>query len=93
MAACFFLLAETQPVAVLQITISIDKDGDTSVDGNSMQLTELQSRLQRMSAGSNGQLSVVIQVDDQCPFEHVAVILSLCEEAGIENPRLESSIE
>ncbi len=37
---------------------------------------------------SNGRPSVVIQVDSQCRFEHVAKILSLFEEAGVESPRL-----
>jgi len=71
-----------------QITIAIDKDGNTSVDGKSMRPDELRNELHTMNAGSSDQLSVVVQVDDQCRFEHVAAILSLCEEAGIENPRL-----
>ena len=92
------LLAESDPVepnsaTVRQLTIAIDKDGNASVDGNSMQLDELQSQLRTMSDESSDQLSVVIQVDDQCRFEHVARILSLCEEVGIKSPRLTTSDE
>ena len=74
-----------------QITIAIDKDGRTSVDGKSMQPDELRNKVRTMSDESSGNLSVVVQVDEQCRFEHVARILSLCEEAGIESPRLEPS--
>ncbi len=92
------VLAESDPdesnsATVRQLTIAMDKDGNASVDGNSMQLDELQSQLRTMSDESSGQLSVVVQVEDQCRFEHVARILSLCEEAGIEKPKLESSGE
>ncbi len=92
------LLAEADPdepdsATVRQVTIAIDKDGNASVDGNSMQLDELQSQLRTISDESSDQLSAVIQVDDKCRFEHVARILSLCEEAGIARPKLESSDE
>ncbi len=90
------LLAESDPAepdsaTVQQLTIAIDEDGDTSIDGKSMRPDELRNELHTMNAGASGQLSVVVQVDDQCPFEHLAVILSLCDEAGIENPRLTAS--
>ena len=82
---------ETQPVPVQQMTIEVDKEGNAFLDGNSLQTEELQSRLRALMDESSGQLSIVVQVDDQCRFEHVARILSLCEEAGIRRPRLESS--
>ncbi len=90
------LLAESDPdeldsATVQQLTIAIDEDGNTSVDGKSMRPDELRNELHTMNAGASGQLSVVVQVDDQCPFEHVAKILSVCDEAGIERPRLVSS--
>ena len=81
---------EPNSATVQQLTIAVDKDGHTSVDGNSMPLDELQTQLRTMSDGSSGQLSVVVQVDGQCRFEHVAKIMSLCEGAGIGRTQLES---
>ena len=52
-----------------QITIALDKDGNVSVDGNSMQPDDLKNKLRTMSDESSGHLSVVIQVDDRCRFE------------------------
>lgn len=85
-------LAEAVPdnsdfIDVQQINITLDEEGNASFDGNSMQLGELANELRRMKAELNGQLSVAVQVDEQCRFEHVARILSLCEECGIESPR------
>ena len=90
---CRFLIAEADPdeagsVAVMQITITIDKDGNAFVDGKPKQPDELGKKLRTMSDESSGHLSAIVQVDDPCRFEHVARILSLCEEAGIASPRL-----
>ena len=74
-----------------QITIAIDQEGNASVDGKLMQPDELQHELRTMIDESRSQLSVVVQVDDRCLFKHVAEILSLCEEAGIEISRLTAS--
>ena len=56
-----------------------------------MQLDDLKNKLRTMSDESSSQLSVIVQVDDQCRFEHVARILALCEGAGVERPRLTAS--
>ncbi len=90
------LLAEAEPdnstsATVKHFTIAIDEDGNASVDGNVLLRDELQSKLRTMIDESSGQVSLVVRVDGQCRFEHVAVILSQCEEAGIENPRLTAS--
>ncbi len=71
-------------------TIAIDQDGNALVDGNALLPSELPSQLRTMIDESSSHLSVVTQVDGECKFEHVSRILSLCEEAGIENVPLES---
>ena len=83
-------LDDIEPATVEQITIAVDNDGNASVDGKSMQPDELRNELRTISDESSGHLSVVLQVDDQCRFEHVARVLSVCEEAGIERPQLTS---
>ena len=72
--------AETDPVS--QVAITLDADGSISVDGENVDLEQL--RRQLVDANST---DFVVQVDDECRFEHVSKVLFAFEEAGIDQPK------
>ncbi len=76
------VVAEVNPAS--EAIITLDPDGNISVDGAPVDLEGL--RLQLPNANS----LFVLDVDNQCRFEHVSRVLSVFDEVGIERPSLAS---
>ena len=74
-----------------EVTIEIDGDGNPAVAGTPVAIADLTTTLLRFSERAGGAASVVIKVDNRCLFEHVAKVLTTCEEAGIEDVRVRSA--
>jgi biopolymer transport protein ExbD len=65
-----------------QRTVSVEKDGQVQLDGETVSLGELTSKLS-VAQREYPQLSVVIRGDAACPFQHVATALAACKDANI----------
>ena len=62
--------------------INVFADGTLDLDGQSVTLAELTTRLTE-ARGRSGQPTVVIRGDAQCAFQHVASALAACKSANI----------
>ena len=72
------VVAEVNPVS--EAIITLDPDGNISLDGAPVDLEGLRLRL------PNATSLFVLHVDSQCRFEHVSRVLSVFDEVGIERP-------
>jgi biopolymer transport protein ExbD len=76
------------PSSLRQISIQLNDQGHLEVDGEPMSLVELERRLRAAEPSVGVGPSVVICADGRCLFEHVSSVLSVCEQAGIEDVRV-----
>jgi hypothetical protein len=74
-----------------QLTIQIGEDGDIQADGDALDLGSLKEKLRALRGDEDTTLKIVIQVDHRCVFQHVAAVLSVCDETGINNVRVAAS--
>jgi len=74
-----------------EVTIEIDEDGNLAVNGKPGALADLRTTLLKVSERAGEGASVAIKVDDRCVFRHVARVIAICEEAGIEDVRIRSA--
>jgi biopolymer transport protein ExbD len=63
------------------MVVGVAADGRLELDGKAILLEELTARL--AAARGNGDPSVIIRGDAQCPFQNIAAALAACREAGI----------
>ena len=64
------------------LVVSVLADGQVELDGASVTLNELTSRLSAARTPLT-EPTVVIRGDAQCPFQHIASALAACQQAGI----------
>ena len=74
-------LAELVNPDLYRTTIMLDNDGNIEFDGKRVRLHDLYRALSRDDR--TYEMSVVVKAEDECPFKHVAGVLSLCEQIGI----------
>ena len=66
----------------LNFEVSIDREGNTSIDGGKIGLDELKARLAKLKAETSNAFSVQINVDPECPVKHIIPVLDVCKEVG-----------
>lgn len=66
-----------------QITIKLHKDGQLKLNGEAIELPRLLDSLKALAADETASITVDVRADEQCPFRHVADLISACQEAGI----------
>jgi biopolymer transport protein ExbD len=74
--------AETTPDPRLTFRVAIDREGNTSVDGDYIDLAELGTRLVKLKEETSNAFSVYIDADPDCPVKRVVPVVDLCNDVG-----------
>jgi len=76
--------SEAKPMTVQpqELFVNIDQDGQVFVGGKVLDEQELLRLLQETAVNKVGQ-SVIIRADERVPFSFVALVMNLCNRAGI----------
>ena len=85
-------MAQAPPpdTAVRKIAVELDSQGKILADGQSVDIGALKDLLVKIREDGTIRLEVVVEVDRQCLFEHVAAVQAVCKEAGVENVRVQA---
>jgi biopolymer transport protein ExbD len=85
-------MAEAPPpdAAVRKIAVELDSQGKILADGQSVNIGALKDLLVKAREDGTIRLEVVVEVDRQCLFEHVAAVQAICKEIGVENVRVQA---
>ena len=79
------------PVALVRkMTCRLDPQGEILADGQSVDIDGLKNLLVKAREDGTIRLEVVVEVDRQCLFEHVAAVQAICKEIGVENVRVQA---
>lgn len=76
---------------VRKMTLRLDSQGKILADDQSVDMSELKNLLVKAREDGTIRLDVVVEVDRQCRFEHVAAVQAVCQEAGVESVRIQAS--
>ena len=76
--------------SVRKMTIRLDPQGKILADGQSADIGGLKNLMVKAREDGTIRLEVVVEVDRQCLFEHVAAVQAVCREAGVENVRVQA---
>lgn len=79
------------PDARPNFKLTIDQEGNTSVDGEKIDLDELKAKLVQLKNEMSSAFSVHIVVVPECPIKHVIPVLDLCDEVSDIDYRITSS--
>ncbi len=66
----------------LNFEVSLDRDGNVSIDGGKIGLDELKTRLAKLKAETSNTFSVHFNADPECPIKHIIPVLDVCKEVG-----------
>ena len=66
----------------LSFEVNLDREGNTSVDGERIGLDELKARLAKLKEETSNTFSVRINADPECPAKLLIPVLNVCEEVG-----------
>ncbi len=82
-------LPEKEPIQVAnrEITLALDQNGDVTMDGKTL-TKPLKPLLRDAVKGRESAVSVVIKADKNCKFQHVAQVLSFCQDLDIRSVRI-----
>jgi len=85
-------MAEAPPLdtAIRKIAVKLDPQGKILADGQSVDIGALKDPLVKTRADGTIRLEVVVEVDRQCLFEHVAAVQAICREIGAESVRVQA---
>jgi biopolymer transport protein ExbD len=75
----------------LNFELNLDREGNTSVDGERIGLDELREEIAKLKDETSNAFSVRINADPECPAKHVVSVLDVCEEVGDVDYRVVSS--
>ena len=73
-----------------KFAVKLDAQGKILADGQTVDVGGLKDLLVKAREDGALRLEVVVQVDRQCRFEHVAAVQAVCREAGVENVRVQA---
>jgi biopolymer transport protein ExbD len=73
---------EATPDPRLNFEVKIDREGNTSVDGKSIDVDELRATLTELKEESGNAYLVKIYADSECPVQQVVAVLDVLEELG-----------
>ena len=79
-----------QRTDVRKIAVKLDAQGKILADGQTVDIGGLKDLLVKAREDGTIRLEVVVEVDRQCLFEHVAAVQAVCKEAGVENVRVQA---
>ena len=84
--------SEVAPPAALvrKMTFRLDSQGKILAEGKAVDIGGLKNLLVKAREDGTIRLEVVVEVDGQCLFEHVAAVQALGKEAGVENVRVQA---
>lgn len=83
--------AAATPDSRLSFQLTIDQEGNLSVDGERIGLDELREEIAKLKDETSNAFSVRINADPECPAKHVVSVLDVCEEVGDVDYRVLSS--
>jgi len=66
----------------LNFEVTLDREGNASIDGGKIGLDELNARLAKLKAETSNTFSLQINVDPECPVKHIIPVLDVCKELG-----------
>jgi hypothetical protein len=66
-----------------QITVELDKTGKLEMNGEAIDLSKLLDRLKALAADKNASITVDVRADEECQFQHVAALISACQQLEI----------
>ena len=66
----------------LNFEVTIDREGNASIDGKEHGLDELKAQLTKLKAETSNTFSVQINADPECPVKHIIPVLDVCKEVG-----------
>jgi biopolymer transport protein ExbD len=66
-----------------EIVIELGAGGAIHVDGRTLELAELKNMVRDSAADAESPPTVVLRVDPECAFRHVAAVQTACEDAGL----------
>ena len=81
----------TTPAPRLNFEVTLDREGNASIDGKGIGLDELRAQLAKLKDETGNSFSVHINVDSECLFKHVVSVMDVCEEVGDIDFRVASS--
>jgi len=68
-----------------ELFVNVSQDGRFIVSGQEFGRAELYTIMEQAAANNPGTQTVIIRADKRCPFEHVVVVMDLCNKAHIRN--------
>ena len=72
----------TTPDPGLTFEVTLDGEGNASVDGEGIGLDELRAQLAKLKDETSNSFSVQINADPECLFKHVVSVMDVCKEVG-----------
>ena len=72
--------------------LEIDREGNTSVDGENIDLHELKAKLVKLKDETSNAFSVHINAEPECPVKHVVAVVAVCDEVGDIDYRIKSAV-
>jgi biopolymer transport protein ExbD len=75
---------------IRKLVVKLDAQGKILADGQSVDIGGLKNLLVKAREDGTIRLGVVVEVDRQCLFEHVAAVQAICKEIGVENVRVQA---
>ena len=79
------------PAPRLNFEVTLDREGNASIDGEEIGLDELKAQLAKLKDETSNAFSVRINVDPECPVKHVIPVLDVCKKVGDIDFSIESS--
>lgn len=74
--------ANNLPTAPTRCVVAVRKDGELSLNGNTVTLAALTDELKILRA-TNAELNVIVRGDADAPLQNVASALAACRSAGV----------
>jgi biopolymer transport protein ExbD len=68
-----------------ELFVNVSQEGRFIVSGQELGRAELYTIIEQAAANNPGTQTVIIRADKRCPFEHVVVVMDLCNKAHIRN--------
>jgi biopolymer transport protein ExbD len=82
---------QATPEQRLNFELNLDREGNTSVNGEKISLDELRTKLAKLKDETSNAFSVRINADPECPAKHIIPALDVCEDVGDIDFRIVSS--
>lgn len=79
------------PSPRLNFEVTLDREGNASVDGEEIDLDGLRARLAKLKDETSNTISVRINADPECPAKRLIPVLDLCENVGDIDIRVEAA--